>query len=620
MNSRDIRKKYIEFFIKQGHKEISPAPLLALNDPTLLFVNSGMFPLVPYLSGMPHVSGKKLVDYQRSFRTGDIEEVGDHRHTTFFEMLGNWSLGDYFKKEQLEWWFEFIVEEVKLDPNKLYQSVFAGDENAGQDIESIETLQKIFKKYGVTAGVGPATLGDGGKGPGKEIDFSKDRIFPYVDKNWWKRGDAIGELGGPDSETFYDTGKKHDPKYGKYCHINCDCGRFIEIGNSVFMQYKKVETGWAELPQKNVDFGGGLERLTMVSNGINNVFQTDLFADYINYLEKKSGKKYEDRPDSFEIVADHLRASTFLIADGGVPGNKDQGYFIRRLIRRSAIHLRRLGLENTAFIELIDLVIKKMGDVYPHLINKQDSIKKIASDEMLKFGETLKNGMKYFEGLKVADGKYASEDIFTLITTYGFPIEIIRELAKEKSCVIDETAINKMMEDHKTISKVGSEKKFKSGLADSSEVTMRLHTATHLLHQALRQVLGNTVEQRGSNITPERLRFDFSYPQKMTKEQIEEVENIVNTQIMAGLQVFRDETTVAEAKNAGAIGLFGDKYGERISVYSVGASIGSKDKKPFSREICTGPHVTNTSELGHFKILKEEASSAGIRRIKAIVD
>lgn len=619
MHSRDIRKKFIEFYLKNDHKEVSPSPLLALGDPTLLFVNSGMFPLVPFLSGAPHPLGKRLVNAQRSFRTDDIEEVGDERHTTFFEMLGNWSLGDYFKEEQLNWWYTFIIEEVGLDPKRLYQSVFAGDKNAKRDEETIAILQKIYKKYGVSDGVGPDTIGKGEIGSGKEIDFAKDRIFPYLDKNWWKRGDAIGELGGPDSETFYDTGKKHDPQYGKYCHINCDCGRFIEIGNSVFMQYKKTEKGWEELPQKNVDFGGGLERLALVSSGKSSVFETDLFSDYISILENKSGKKYKEARRSFEIIADHVRATTFLIADGGIPGNKDQGYFIRRILRRSLVHLKKLGVEDMVFIDLVEKVIDIMSPVYPHLLTNKENILKQVDEEIKRFSETLRNGMKYFAEIKVEGGNMRSEDVFSMITTYGFPLELMKEMAVEKGYKINDSEIREMIEKHRDISKAGAEKKFKSGLADTGEATVKLHTATHLLHQALRTVLGNHVEQKGSNITPERLRFDFSHPEKMTKEQISEVENIVNKQIEAGLQVFRDETTVAEAKKAGAIGLFGDKYGEKITVYSVGAPLGSTDTKPFSREICTGPHVKNTSEIGKFKILKEEASSAGVRRIKAVV-
>ena len=627
MKSIELRKKFVDFYISRKHKEIKAAPLLAENDPTLLFVNSGMFPLVPYLSGESHPAGKRLVNYQRSFRTDDIEEVGDHRHTTFFEMLGNWGLGDYFKEEQLNWWYEFLVEVLKLDPHKIYQSVYAGDKTAPRDDETIAILTKIYKKYGVKAGVGVATTTDGNKGPGVEVDFNEQRMFPYVDKNWWKRGDTVGELGGPDSETFYDTGLSHNPKFGKFCHVNCDCGRFIEIGNSVFMQYKKTTDGWEELSQKNVDFGGGLERLAMVSIGSSNVFKSDLFSGYIAFLEQKTNTKYDQASSSYEIIADHARAATFLIADGCAPSNKDQGYFVRRLIRRGLIHLKKLDIDFNAFAELAEMVIEKMSPVYPHLEKNRANITQNIADEVEKFSHTIKNGLKYFEKVKPVDGKLSNDDVFDLVTTHGFPLEIIREIAAEKGYKIDEDGFNEKLIAHRSLSKAGSEKKFKSGLADSSEMTVKLHTATHLLHQALRQVLGGHVEQKGSNITSDRLRFDFSHPRKMTPEEIKQVEDIVNAKIGEKLPVYCEETTPATAKEANAIGLFDSKYGDKVKVYSVGRPIGGDNaaagadaESAFSREICSGPHVNNTEELGHFKIVKEEASSSGVRRIKAVLD
>ncbi len=618
MNSDEIRSKYIAHFVSKGHKEISAARLLAENDPTLLFVNSGMFPLVPYLLGEKHPSGNRLVNYQRSFRTDDIEEVGDKRHTTFFEMLGNWSLGDYFKKDQLNWWYEFIVEELKLDPARIYQSVFAGNDLVSRDEESISVLQEIYKKYGVSDGVGPATVGDGEKGPGEEIDFNKSRIFPYLDKNWWKRGDAVGELGGPDSETFYDTGKSHDPKFGKYCHVNCSCGRFIEIGNSVFMQYRKTVDGWEELTQKNVDFGGGLERLTMVCNQAPNLFKTDVFSSYVEFIESKSGIKYDDIPSSYEIITDHIRAVTFLIGDGGIPSNKDQGYFIRRLIRRGLVHLNKVGVNFDVFIDLSRLVIKKMSAVYPQLTKNEETIVSLISEEVQKFSRTLDKGVKYFNDIKPVNNSISGQDAFNLLTTYGFPIELTREMAKDKGWNIDEKEFAEKIIQHKDLSRQGADQKFKSGLADTAEATIKLHTATHMLHQALRQVLGEHVQQKGSNITPERLRFDFSHPQKMTELEIKQVENIVNENIVKKLPVYCEETSPEDAKNHGAIGLFDKKYGEKVTVYSIGATLNSKEK-PYSREICTGPHVKNTEELVKFKIIKEEACSSGIRRIKAIL-
>lgn len=619
MNSLELRRKFIDFYISKKHKEISAALLLAENDHTLLFVNSGMFPLVPYFSGDKHPSGNRLVNSQRSFRTDDIEEVGDGRHTTFFEMMGNWSLGDYFKKEQLNWWYEFLVEVLELDTNRIYQSVFAGDDIVEKDNESIDILKEIFKKYDITAEVGPETRGDGNKGPNVDIDFNKYRIFPYIDKNWWKRGDAVGELGGPDSETFYDTGRIHDPKYGKYCHVNCDCGRFIEIGNSVFMQYKKTVQGWEELSQKNVDFGGGLERMVMASNNLSNVFKTDLFSDYIEYIEKKSNKKYEDFSSSFEIVSDHVRASVFLIADGGIPSNKDQGYFVRRLIRRALVHLRKLDVEFSAFLGLSKLVIEKMSPVYSNLKKNEEAIVKNISDEVNKFSNTIEKGVKYFKKVAHVNNIISGDDVFNLFTTYGFPLEITEEMAKENNYKIDKENFYKRINEHKSISRKGSEQKFKSGLADTSGVTIRLHTATHLLHESLRRVLGTYVQQKGSNITPERLRFDFFCPRKMTQEEINDVEKLVNEQIHKNLKVYCEETTPERAKSLGAIGLFDNKYGEKVKVYSIGNSLESK-RDIFSKEICSGPHVENTGDLGNFKIIKEEANSSGIRRIKAILE
>lgn len=616
MNSVELRKKFVEFYISKKHKEIGAASLLAENDPTLLFVNSGMFPLVPYLLGEIHPAGNRLVNYQRSFRTDDIDEVGDRRHTTFFEMLGNWSLGDYFKKEQLSWWYEFLIEVLNLDPARIYQSVFAGDNITIRDDETINILLKIFDKYGVNADIGPVTIGDGCKGSGVNIDFNRYKIFPYVDKNWWKRGDSVGELGGPDSETFYDTGLTHNPKYGKFCHVNCDCGRFIEIGNSVFMQYKKTQDGWDDLSQKNVDFGGGLERLVMVCNGLSNIFKTDLFDDYVKHLEKKANRKYEELPASFEIIADHVRATTFLIADGCLPSNKDQGYFVRRLIRRSLIHSKKLEINFNVFSELAELVIKKMTPIYPHLAKYRKQIIQNISNETDKFSRAIKNGIKYFEKFTPENGNFSNNDIFNLVTTYGLPLDLIKELAQEKGLTLDEAGFHQVFEAHQALSRAGSEQKFKGGLADHSEQTTKLHTVTHLLHQALRIVLGTHVQQKGSNINAERLRFDFSHPEKMTSEQLQKVEEVVNEQIKKKLPVHVEELTVDESKKSGALGFFENKYGEKVKVYTIGKSTTNY----FSKEICGGPHVQNIKELHYFKILKEEASSAGVRRIKAILE
>lgn len=618
MDSLELRRKYIDFFISKGHKEIAPACLLAENDPTLLFVNSGMFPLVPYLLGEKHPEGTRLVNSQRSFRTDDIEEIGDARHTTFFEMLGNWSLGDYFKKEQLSWWYEFIIDELKLDPTRLYQTVFAGNDLVERDEESIQTIREIFKKHGLEAEVGPETIRKGELGPGVELDFTKQRIFPYVDKNWWKRGEAVGEVGGPDSETFYDTGAEHNPAFGEHCHLNCDCGRFLEIGNSVFIQYVKTPDSWEELKQKNVDFGGGLERLLMVVNGKKEMFQTDLFLPYIELVEANTGKKYKEHLHDFRVICDHIRAATFLIADGGFPSNKDQGYYIRRLIRRAHVCVQSLGGEDGLISDLAEKIIENMAPAYPNLEERRNAITLSIREEVEKFGKTLEKGVRYFEKAQPVEGVLSGEDVFHLCTTYGFPLELTVEMAEKKGLRIDREDFDQRIEAHKELSRKGAEQKFKSGLADTTEATVRLHTATHLLHQALRKVLGNHVEQKGSNITPERLRFDFSHPQKMTDEEKAQVEEIVNDVINSKLEVFCTETAPDDAKKEGVIGLFDDKYGNKVKVYTIGAPL-TEAERAFSKEICSGPHVQNTGELGGFKILKEEACSAGIRRIKATV-
>lgn len=651
MTSNELRKKYTEFFKSKNHAEIQAAPLLAENDPSLLFVNSGMFPLVSYLSGQSHPQGKRLVNCQRSFRAEDIEEIGDHRHDTFFEMLGNWSLGDYFKEEHLNWLYEFLIEKIKLDPKKLYQTVFAGSEYAPKDIEAIEILKKIYNKYGIPAEVGPETLGKGELGSGQEIKFGGNiRIFPYRDKNWWKRGDAIGELGGPDSETFYDTGRMHDPKFGAYCHLNCDCGRFIEIGNSVFMEYIKTAKGWEKkLPQKNVDFGGGLERLVMVSEGKTNIFETDIFDYLVEFLEKRSGKKYKDFYKSFEIVADHMRAATFLIADGGVPSNKEHGYIIRRLIRRASVHLKKLGVDLKETASLSELVIHHMADAYPYLeYNKARILDEIKKEEK-RFETTLEKGLKLLledfgkiidvekieyeikesteKNQKIisdaVDKIVTGKKLFDFYQTFGFPLEVSLEELQNRGVKFINSEIERIkgefqkeLQKHQELSRTSSAGKFKGGLADQSEQTTKYHTATHLLLASLRKVLGEHVFQKGSNITGERMRFDFSHPEKMTKEQIEKVEDLVNGEIQKDLPVVMQEMDLDEAKKIGAMGVFGSKYGARVKVYAIG------DEKTgiFSREICGGPHVPNTGILGKFKIKKEEASSAGVRRIKAVLE
>ncbi len=592
---------------------IPSASLIPEDDPSLLFVNSGMFPLVPYLLGESHPEGVRLVNFQRSFRTDDIEEIGDRRHTTFFEMLGNWSLGDYFKEEQLNWWFEFLIDGIGLDPKRLYQTVYGGGETVARDEESVSIMRKVFDKYGIEAEEGPETKGDGDLGPGVELDFEKQRIFAYGDKNWWQRGDAIGELGGPDSETFYDTGREHDSSFGEFCHPNCDCGRFLEIGNSVFMQYQKTEKGWDELKNRNVDFGGGLERLVMVKNGFSSIFETDLFRPIISKIEDLSGKRYEDDIRSFEIIADHIKAATFIIGDerGVAPANKQQGYFVRRLIRRAIRYGRNIGITSELWMnDLAREVTLIYGEIYPELNKNSSIIFDELEKEEKRFNSTLDKGLREFKRLEESTS-ISGKDAFNLYQTYGFPIEMIKELAEETGQTVDEDQFNKEFDRHKELSQTASAGVFKGGLADTGEETAKLHTATHLLLAALREVLGDDVIQKGSNITSERLRFDFSYPDKMSDEEIQKVELIVNSNIEADLEIKKDDKNLEEALDSGALASFGERYPNKVKVYSIGS---------ISKEICRGPHVERTSEIGKFRIIKEESSGSGTRRIKAVIE
>ncbi|HCC23685.1 TPA: alanine--tRNA ligase [Candidatus Falkowbacteria bacterium] len=616
MTTHELRKKYLDFFKSKGHAIILSASLIPENDPTTLFTGSGMQPMVPFLLGQKHPLGTRIADSQRSFRTQDIEDVGDNRHTTCFEMLGNWSLGDYFKAEQIPWMFEFLTEELRLDPNRLYITVFGGQKEIGidRDDEAVELWQEQFKKKGIDA----KALDDA------KVDGMRDgRIFYYDEtKNWWSRAGItsnmpVGEPGGPDSEIFWDFGverKIHENSTYKNeeCHVNCDCGRFVEIGNNVFMQYIKAETGFDELSQRNVDFGGGLERMTMATIDSPDIFHIDLFQVAIKKLEELSGKKYNDNVEddkAFRIIADHLKAATLLIYDGAIPSNVDQGYFTRRLIRRSIRYANQLGITKHFAIEIVGSYIEYYSQVYNIAEKKNFIIQEILKEEE-KFSKTLERGIKEFE--KMAEKKQMSgEEAFVLFSTYGFPFEMTEELAKESGFEIDRVAFDAKFAKHQELSRQGAEKKFKGGLADHSEKTTRLHTATHLLHAALRKVLGDHVFQKGSNITEERLRFDFSHPEKMTPEQLEQVQTLVNGWIKADYQVSCEELPYDEARKRNVMGLFDDKYGDIVKVYSVG---------DISAEMCGGPHVTHTGELGQFEIKKEEASSAGVRRIKAILN
>ncbi|OGG70746.1 hypothetical protein A3C20_04465 [Candidatus Kaiserbacteria bacterium RIFCSPHIGHO2_02_FULL_55_25] len=637
----EIRTKYFEFFKARGHTVIPSASLVPLNDPTTLFTGSGMQPLITYLLGAPHPEGNRLVNSQKSFRAEDIEEVGDNRHTTFFEMLGNWSLGDYFKKEQLPWFFEFLTDEVGIDASRLYVTVFIGDEknNVPRDTESADIWKELFAKKGIEAKV----VEIGSEADGYRLGMQGGHIFYYdAKKNWWSRAGVpenmpAGEPGGPDSEVFYDFGTPHDPAFGAECHPNCDCGRFMEIGNSVFMQYIKThstgsgQAGFALLPKQNVDFGGGLERIAAAAQGDPDVFRTDVFWDVITLLEHFSGKQYDDSryKRSFRIVADHMRAAVFMLGDGVRPSNTDRGYILRRLLRRASLHAQKIGIsaekaDDSMLVRSATIILEKYDEAYPELA--ADEVYDMVADEVWKeevqFGHALVKGMKEFEKT-AAGGHISGEQAYVLFTTYGFPFEMTLEIAKERNIDVDEDGFKLEMKKHQELSRAGSEQKFKGGLADHSEKTTQLHTAHHLLLKALQMVLGPQVKQRGSNITSERLRIDFSYGAKMTKEQIAAVEKVVNEKIAEALPVMRSTLPRDEAEVLGAEHEFGAKYPDMVSVYSIGPRGGNEVKpqyeRAFSIEFCGGPHVGNTSELGTFKVQKEEAVAAGIRRIKAVL-
>ncbi len=643
MTVNEIRAKYLEFFKARGHAIIPSAPLVPQNDPTTLFTGSGMQPLITYLLGEPHPEGARLTDSQKSFRAEDIDEVGDNRHTTFFEMLGNWSLGDYFKQEQLPWFFEFLTDVIGLDPSNLYVTAFIGDERNGvpRDTEAAELWQNLFARKGVEAKIVPI----GSESDGYRLGMQGGRIFYYdAKKNWWSRAGVpenmpAGEPGGPDSEVFYDFGTPHDPRFGAECHPNCDCGRFLEIGNSVFMQYLKQKDGtFALLPKQNVDFGGGLERIAAAAQGNADVFAIDVFADAIALLQQFSDKEYADGRyrKSFRIVADHMRAATFMLGDGVRPSNTERGYVLRRLIRRASQHAQKLGIaaekrEDSMLVRSSIIMLEKYKQHYAEL-EGEDAYERVTAEiwkEEVQFAHTLEKGMKEFEKI-AATGHIEADEVYTLFTTYGFPFEMTLELAQERGLDVDQIGFQKLMEKHRELSRAGSEQKFKGGLADTSERTTRLHTAHHLLLKALQLVLGPAVKQRGSNITQERLRIDFSYGAKLTQEQLARVEEIVNEKMDEELPVVRSTLPKEGAEQLGAEHEFGAKYPDIVSVYSVGPK-GATAEVPrfteaFSIEFCGGPHVSNTAELkgpkgeAVFKIKKEEAVAAGIRRIKAVLE
>jgi len=627
MTAQEIRKAYFDFARENGHVIIPRANLVPQNDPTTLFTGSGMQPLLPYLLGEPHPSGSRVSDSQTCLRADDIDEVGDNRHTTFFEMLGNWSFGDYFKQEQLRWFFTFLTEKVGLDPNKLFVTTFIGDEAAGvpKDTESADIWQTLFSEKGIDAKV----IAVGSEADGYANGMQGGRIFFYdAKKNWWSRAGVpatmpAGEPGGPDSEVFYEFAHiQHDTKWGEHCHPNCDCGRYMEIGNSVFMQYLKNDDGsFSVLPKANVDFGGGLERIAAAKIDSDDMFKISLLWPIIEKLEQLSGKTYVDHTAAMRVIADHLRTATFLAVDGVVPSNKAQGYVMRRFMRRAIRYAFELGIEQNFVEAIVPTIADLYTNDYPEVAGNRDQIIAVLVREEKVFRQTLRAGVREFEKL-TKEGTLNGEIIFKLYDTYGFPVELTKEEAFTHNVTVASDAtdeFNRLMAEQKARSQTAAKGAFKGGLADHSEVTTKYHTATHLMYRALRMVLGDHVIQRGSNITAERLRFDFSHSEKMTPEQIAEVERIVNEQIEKDWPMGWREENTKQALAAGVMGAFGDKYGETVKVYTVG----DPDGLNYSREICGGPHVEHTGTLAEggkrFKIAKEEASSAGVRRIKAIL-
>ena len=586
----ELRKLFLQFFSEKGHTVIPSASLIPENDPTVLFTTAGMHPLVPYLMGEAHPAGTRLTDVQKCVRTGDIDEVGDASHLTFFEMLGNWSLGDYFKHESIAWSWEFLTDEkwLGIDKDRLYFTCFEGNENAPRDTYSHDRW--------VEMGVDPSHI-----------------FYLGAKHNWWIPGTS-GPC-GPDTEIFFDTGKE---KCCESCDPSCSCGKYLEIWNNVFMEYfQPVNEPLRPLAKRNVDTGMGLERTIATLQGAESVYDTDAFTNILAKISELSGKNYRDNAETiraFRIVADHIRTSTFMLGDprGVTPSNVDQGYILRRLIRRALRYAMQLGMPENSLGKIAEVVIEDYGNVYPELEENRKHIVMELDAEEARFQRTLTNGMREFERIKgkfengVIDGKNA----FRLFDTFGFPTEFTEEMAHENGLTVDVDGFHAAFEEHQQKSKAGAEQKFKGGLAEATDETAKLHTATHLLQAALRKVLDDTVSQKGSNITAERLRFDFSFPRKVTPEELKQVEELVQQAIDAHVDITCEEMTVPEARAKGAIGLFGDKYGERVKVYTMG---------DYSCEICGGPHAANTGDLGTFKIKKEEASSAGVRRIKAVL-
>ncbi len=590
LTSKQLRQMWKDFYKEKGHAIISSASLIPENDPTVLFTTAGMHPLVPYLLGAPHPAGKRLADVQKCVRTGDIDEVGDSSHCTFFEMLGNWSLGDYFKKEMIAYSYEFLTEKLGIDKNRLAVSVFAGDGDAPRDEESA----KLWEACGI---------------PREKI------FFLPKSNNWWGPAGQTGPC-GPDTEMFIDFGHP----CGKDCSPACDCGNYLEIWNDVFMEYNKTADGKFEpLKQKNVDTGMGLERTVCILQGKKSVYETDIFAPIISAIEKLSGKTYgkdEETDRAIRIIADHIRTATFMIGDenGITCSNVDQGYILRRLLRRAIRYCKHIGLDSKKLSEIAKVVIGNYAEIYTELKTNAQKITDEIDREEDRFEKTLQGGLKEFDKLchYLVGDTISGKAAFKLYDTYGFPLEMTQEMGKERGLKVNVEDFQKAFAEHQQKSQAGAEQKFKGGLADNTEVTARLHTATHLMHRALKTVLNDeNANQKGSNINSERLRFDFTFPRPMTAEEIKAVEDMVNEAIKADVPVVCEEMTVDEAKAQGAVGLFASKYGEKVKVYTMGK---------YSKEICGGPHAARTGELGRFRIVKEQSSSAGVRRIKAVLE
>jgi len=625
MTAQEIRNSYLKFFEERGHKVIPRALLVPQNDPTTLFTGSGMQPMIPYLLGETHPEGVRIVDSQTCLRAMDIEEVGDNRHTTFFEMIGNWSLGDYFKAEQVPWMWEFLTEVVKLDPSKLYITCFIGapEYDIPKDTEAAGMWQKLFESKGLSSGV--ADIGSEEDGYRRGIKDG-ERIFYYDgSKNWWSRNGnpektPVGDPCGPDSEMFYDFGTPHNPEYGEHCHPNCDCGRFMEIGNNVFMAYRKEAEGkFVPLEKPNIDHGSGLERIAAAALDDPDVFKISVMWPIVQKLEAISGKRYDSHQESMRVIADHLRAATFLAVDGVVPSNKEQGYVMRRLLRRAIRFAFELGVEQNFLQDVVPVIADLYVDDYPEVKENREKVIEVLVKEEKAFRQTLRKGIAEMQ--KMASGELSGADIFRLYDTYGFPVELSTEEAAIKNVELAKDwreEFDEQMEEQRERSKTAAKGAFKGGLGGHTMQHKKYHTATHLLQSALRQLFGPELRQHGSNITEERLRFDFNHDAKLTPEEIKQLEELVNGWIAEDVPVKFTEYPTQEALDMGAIGPFGERYADTVKVYQMGP-----DDHIVSLEICGGPHVDHTGQLGEdgkkFKITKEESSSAGIRRIKAVL-